>query len=342
MGFDREMMNSSHSEAIPRIIFKKVIKARLIYGISWSVLAIVIWIALCFGSVDADWYLIEDLRLPRVVLAGAIGIGLSVAGAVMQVLFSNPLCEPYVLGISSGSALGVVMGNVLGITLNFGGLAGCAFLGALTFAGLIFWVSHFRMRAELRQSHTFLLLVGVALGFLGNSLLALWIAVAEPGQLQSATAWFFGDLSHARFSGALISLVAVIVISLIVFSQSRQMDALLLGEDEAISIGVDRERLQKMMIGLTSVLVGICVAGGGVIGFIGLLVPHGVRLWVGATHRRLLPLCGIWGAITLIFADFLSRWLARPYELPVGVVTALIGSPVLIWTLLKRAQGASS
>ncbi len=299
------------------------------------------WLALRFGATQADWEVVRELRLPRVILAMGVGMGLAVAGAVLQVLFSNPLCEPYILGISSGSALGVVIGLSLGVSWNWGGLVGTSFLGALSFAVVLSGVTHRGSRSGSGKTHSALLLVGVTLGFFGNSLLALWMAIVEPNQLQSAMAWFFGDLSRARLSGAVFSMVAISAVSLLIFTQSGQLDAFLLGDEEASAIGVDVGRLQKILIALTSILVGLCVSGAGVIGFVGLLVPHGVRRWVGAGHRDLLPLCALWGATVLVFADFASRWFAQPYELPVGVVTALVGSPVLIWTLLRRSQEAN-
>ncbi len=306
------------------------------YLISFALLVLAMGLALYLGATDADWEMVRDLRLPRVILAAGIGMGLAVSGGVLQVLFNNPLCEPYILGISSGSALGVVIGMSLGIHLNLGGLVGTSFLGALSFAIILFWISQRTFHLGSRQGQTTLLLVGVVLGFLGNGLLALWIALAEPSQLQSATVWFFGDLSRARLSGALLTFVGVGCGIALIFTQARDLDAYLLGESEAQSMGVDGARLQKIMIGLTSVLVGLCVSGGGVIGFVGLLVPHAVRFWVGTPHRNSLPLTAIWGAITLVIADLLSRWIARPYELPVGVITALIGSPVLIAVLIRR------
>ncbi len=316
--------------------------SRLTLAYFYSILALLVacCIALNWGATSADWDVIRDLRFPRVLLALGIGMGLAVSGAVLQVLFNNPLCEPYVLGISSGSALGLVIGLSLGVSWNFGGLMGTSFLGALGFAGILYWVVHRRESSPSYPGNSFLLLIGVTLGFVGNSLLALLIAIHDPNQLHSPLVWFFGDLSRARPLGACLSLGIILGISLLIHTQSKQLDAFLLGEDEARSIGVDVSRLQKVLIGLTSVLVGVCVSGGGVIGFVGLLVPHGVRKWVGATHRNLLPLSSLWGATLLVFADFISRWLFRPYELPVGVVTALVGSPFLIWTLIQRERAA--
>ncbi len=324
--------------ASQRISVKKTNRRFFAYFWSILILVLVILIALRWGASVAAWEVVLDLRVPRVLLALGVGMGLAVGGAVLQVLFSNPLCEPYILGISSGSAVGVVIGLSSGLSWNFGGLVGTSFLGALAFAGVLYWASHRIHRSGLGKGRSVLLLIGVMLGFLGNSLLALWLALGDPTEIQNASTWFFGDLSRARLSGAIIVVTLVVVICAAICSWSSQLDALLLGEEEASAIGVDVQLMQKTLIGLTSILVGLCVSGGGVIGFVGLLVPHGVRRWVGASHRDLLPLCALWGAIALVFADWVSRWLWRPYELPVGVVTALVGAPCLIGILLRDVR----
>jgi iron complex transport system permease protein len=339
MVVDKNLKNSNFiKDCASSFHIRGVARLNRSYAISVFTLLLVGCVGLQFGATSAEWDLIRALRLARVLLAAGIGMGLAVAGAVLQVLFNNPLCEPYILGISSGSALGLVVGLSLGVNWSFGGLMGTSFFGALIFAGVLYWVAYRRALFGEAQGQSGFLLVGVTLGFMGNGLLALWVAMTDPNQLQSPLVWFFGDLSRARLVGAVLSLGVVGVVFSLILAQAKSLDAFLLGEDEAISIGVDVPRLQRLMIGLTSVLVGVCVSGGGVIGFIGLLVPHGVRRWVGAGHRHLLPHCALWGATALVFADFISRWVFRPYELPVGVVTALAGSPVLIWILLQRGR----
>lgn len=293
-------------------------------------------LALRLGAVaDASLQLITDIRLPRVLLASCLGMGLSVAGAALQVLFSNPLCEPYTLGISSGSALGAVIGATLGFQWALGGLVGSAFLGAVAFAGILYLIS---LRPESRNIT--LLLAGVMLGFFGSSLLALWIAMSDSNGLQGSMVWFFGDLSRARMSGTAMALAGVSLLTLIIWMDWRSLDALLLGEEGAETLGVDVQRIRRRIIVLTSLLIGICVSAGGMIGFVGLVVPHFSRRWVGSLHLKLIPHCAIWGAVMLTLADCLSRILVIPYELPVGVVTALIGSPLFLWIMLRQ-RGAS-
>jgi iron complex transport system permease protein len=310
-------------------------KRNKVYLFSILSLGLVWVLALAFGSTSGSWSILIDLRLPRVVLATVIGMGLAVSGVVLQVLFSNPLCEPYTLGISSGSAVGAVIGSSLGLSWNMGGLAGAAFLGALSFSGVLFAVSnHWGERPAV------LLLTGVMLGFLGNSFVALWIVLFDSNGIQNTLVWLFGDLSRARMSGAVFTGVVALPLMFGVFTQARKLDAFLLGEEGASALGVDIQAVRKTLIALTSVLVSLCVSAGGVIGFIGLLVPHLVRRGVGSIHYHLIPISALWGASLLVLADLLSRALARPYELPVGVVTALGGAPVFLWVMLRRSRSS--
>jgi iron complex transport system permease protein len=302
-----------------------------------ALLSLIIWVAVCFlalemGAVpEASIDIIAEVRLPRVILASALGMGLSVAGAILQVLFSNPLCEPYTLGISSGSALGAVIGSSLGFQWNIAGITGTAFLGALLFASVLFAVS-----LSARSKNMTLLLTGVMLGFLGTSLLTLWIALSDSNGIQNTLIWIFGDLSRARLRGALFSFIAVVFLVLLAWFQRKNLDGFILGEEGASSLGVDVARVRRKMVILTSVLVGLCVSTGGMIGFIGLVVPHFSRKCVGSLHAVLIPFCAIWGGITLTAADCVSRIVVRPYELPIGVVTALIGAPLFMGILLKN------
>jgi iron complex transport system permease protein len=293
--------------------------------------------SLKFGAVaDASLELMMQLRLPRALLAGAVGIGLTVAGAALQALFANPLCEPYTLGISSGSALGAVIGAYLGAQSTLWSLAGIsfpAFLGALIFGTLLYSIAH-----RMRQGSSALLLTGVMLGFLGSSLVALWMALADPTGIQNILFWLLGDLSRARLQGAVFTLVAVLILSLAIWRRSREMDAMLLGEEDALALGISVPEVRKKTILLTSLLVALCVSGAGMIGFVGLVIPHFARRLIGSLHFKLLPLAAILGAAALTWADVLARTVARPHELPVGVLTALLGAPFFISVLLYKPK----
>jgi iron complex transport system permease protein len=309
-------------------------KLRWLYVLSMATWIAVVCIALNWGAVSgAPFSLIKEIRLPRVILASAVGMGLAVAGSALQALFCNPLCDPYTLGISSGAALGAVLGISLGFQATIAGFAGTAFLGALLFAGVLYLVS-------LRPAGTSLalLLTGIMLGFFGNSLVALWMALTDTQGLQSALVWLFGDLSGARKTGALFLGVWVFFLSGLIWRNWRGLDAMLMGEEKAQSLGVEVPRIRQSIIGSSSILIGLCVSAAGMIGFVGLIVPHFVRRFVGSLHFHLIPLCAIWGAILLTFSDCISRILIRPYELPVGVVTALIGAPLFLVILLKKQE----
>lgn len=294
-------------------------------------------LAVRFGAVSgADWEMVAQLRLPRVILATAIGAGLSVAGATLQALFANPLCEPYTLGISSGAALGAALGTTLGIGAGFAGLAIPAFAGGLFFALILYGIS---LRSG--TNNLTLLLAGVMLQFLGSSLVALWMALADAAGVQSATFWLLGDLSRARLSGGLFSVGVMTFLIGMIWLRARDMDAMMMGEDIARSLGVPVGKTRRSLLLASALLVGLCVSGSGMIGFVGLVIPHFVRRVAGSLHRRLLPLCAIWGAGVLVAADLVSRVLISPLEVPVGVVTALAGAPLFLWIMLK-GRGATA
>lgn len=309
------------------------------YSTRVTLVGIVAWffvviLSLKYGSaVQVDAEIIAQLRIPRVLLASVIGMGLAVSGAVLQVLFSNPLCEPYTMGISSGSAIGAVVGLTLGFDFIVSGLLGSAFVGALIFTGILYLISRHPGVSSLT-----LLLTGVMLNFLGSSLVSLWMAVADSNGIQGALFWLMGDLSRARLSGALISAVFVWISLVYIWFFRRELDSLLLGEESALSLGVNVSRLRMQMVLVTSFILAVCVSAAGMVGFIGLVIPHFVRKYVGSLHHRLIPLSALWGAVALTLADLLARVLIRPFELPVGVVTALVGAPLFMWVILKQER----
>lgn len=303
-----------------------------VYVFTLLVWLLVALFCLKFGAAPgADADIVIHLRLPRLLLAMAVGIGLSVSGVVLQALFSNPLCEPYTLGISSGASLGAVIGMTLGLEAAVLGMASSAFLGACLFAMILFVLSY---KSGLSQSA--LLLSGVMLGFLGSSLTALWMALADSAGVQGAIYWLLGGLSRARLSEASLVLGGVTGLAIVLWAQFRSLDSLLLGEELALAMGTDVTRSRRWLLLWVSVMVGLCVSAAGMIGFVGLVVPHFTRRVVGSFHRVLIPLSAIWGATALALADLLSRVLVRPYELPVGVITALIGAPLFVYTLMCR------
>lgn len=308
------------------------------YTVSIAVLVAISWIAVRFGSVEElDFSWIVSLRVPRVLLGLAVGMGLAISGAILQALFYNPLCEPYILGISSGGALGAIAGSwlmgFLGFSafLQFGASTSFAFVGSLLFTGILYLFSLHR-----RISTTGFLLTGVMLGFFGSSLVSLWMALTDPNGIQTAVYWLLGHLGGVSLDRALVVGSLILALSLVIWTRSSKLDALLLGEEQATSLGVDVLRLRRNLVLLVSLIVALCVSHAGMIGFVGLIVPHLVRQAHGSLHRHLIPLCGIWGGSLLIAADLLSRVALRPYELPVGVVTSLIGAPLFLWIILRK------
>ncbi len=309
-----------------------IVSRRKIYALALIACGVSFALALRLGAVsNLTWNEIVQLRLPRAVLAGAVGMGLAVAGAALQALFANPLCEPYTLGISSGAALGSVIGISLGSWGLVWGLAPPAFLGALVFAGVLYF---FALRPSF--GNVSLLLMGVLLGFFGTSLVTVWLALSDTNGLQSVMSWLWGDFSRARIHGAVLALVLNLGLTFLIILRWRELDALLTGEEGAASLGIDVPAARRGLILLTSLVIGVCVSGAGMIGFVGLLVPHWCRRWVGSLHLALLPLAAIVGATVMIVADMVARVVARPNELPVGVVTALIGVPAFWLILFKR------
>lgn len=317
---------------------RRAVSPAKVFGLGALAWGLAAFFAIKLGAVEGlSSDLVFALRLPRVVLASAVGIGLAVAGAVLQALFTNPLCEPYTLGISSGATLGAVLGATAGFELQSGGVAGSAFVGALVFGLILYGVSR---RAGV--AHLTLLLCGVMLGFLGSSLVALWMAFADSSGIQGAILWLMGNLSRARLHGSLFLLLSILGVSLMIWSHWRDLDAFLLGEEEAATLGVEVGRARRRLILGVSLLIAFCVSGAGMIGFIGLMVPHFARRWVGSLHFALLPVAGIWGAAALVTADTIARTAARPYEVPVGVVTALFGAPLFLLLILKRPGDSSA
>jgi iron complex transport system permease protein len=291
-----------------------------------------------YGSgIDLPGSVVWELRVPRALLAVGVGASLTLAGIVLQALFSNPLCEPYTLGVSSGAAFGAVLGGAMGLSFQAGGMAGSAFLGAALFTGVLYTLAR-----KLRDHGQGLLLSGVMLGFLGSSLVSLVMATSDGQGVQSALHWLLGDLTRARFSSAAASLAVALLGALALMTKSRVLDTFLLGQEGALSLGTDVSRERAWMLLLSSLLVSLCVSSAGMIGFVGLMVPHAVRVLVGSRHSRVIPVGLIWGAATLVWSDLLAKNVIRPNEVPVGVVTSLLGAPLFLWMMLRGHGERSS
>lgn len=277
--------------------------------------------------------LVWEMRLPRVLAAALVGAGLAVVGAVMQTLTRNPMADPYLLGISSGASLGAIAVIVAGLSLGNLGVAGGAFVGAL---GAFVLVMALGQRAG-RLTATRMILAGVAVGAFCaavTSFLIVW--VADPHATQEAQFWLSGSLAAARLPSVRLMAIAVLVGLLAAGGTARSLNAFAFGEDAAASLGIQVERVRWMLLVVCALVTGVLVAGSGTIGFVGLLVPHGVRALVGPDHRRVLPLSALVGATFLIWVDVVARTAFAPRELPVGVMTAMLGVPAFLWILRRK------
>ncbi len=280
--------------------------------------------------------IILDLRLPRVILAAQVGAGLAVSGAVFQALLRNPLAEPYVLGVSGGAALGAVTAIVFGITIgSVVALPFAAFAGAVLAILLVLVMAGGGGRGFDTRV---LLLSGVVIGAFFNAIILLIINFAEVETFRAALLWIMGTFSGATWVEVLTVSLYLWPAILALILLARPLNLLSVGEQSAFHLGVDVRKFKVIVYVVNSLVVGICVAGAGAIGFVGLVVPHGLRLVGGSEHRWLLTASAITGAIFMVAADTLARTVVAPTELPVGVVTALIGVPVFLWLLLRSEE----
>lgn len=278
------------------------------------------------------------IRIPRTLLGGIIGCGLAVSGAAMQGVFRNPLADPGLIGVSSGAALGAVASIVLGITwFGIWTLPIFAFFAGVVVTFAVYLVA----RAEGRTEVVTLLLAGVALNAIAGAAVGLLISVATDQQLRSVTFWTLGSLGGSQWIhvGIVGSVTAVGV--MVVMRCRAALNLFVLGEREARHLGVWVEGVRVLLILTTAAVTGAAVAFAGAIGFVGLVVPHLIRLWIGPDHRRLIPLCALAGACVLLMADLASRNLAAPTEFPIGVTMSIVGGPFFIWLLIRtrRQQG---
>jgi iron complex transport system permease protein len=271
-----------------------------------------------------------QLRLPRIVLAGAVGGALAAAGAAYQALLRNPLAEPYLLGVSNGAAIGTMLALVF-VGAHAGGRTACAMLGAMLATLAVYRLARGRSGATPER----LILSGVIVTSLLSSLIVFATTLLDATRLRSFTFWLLGDLSGATPDALLFLLPATIVGVAVLTLQARPLNLLMLGERDAFDFGVEVGRVRLVVFIAASLLVGASVAAGGSVGYVGLVVPHLVRLKWGSDNRLALPAAALAGALFVIVADTLARTLIAPRELPVGALTALIGAPLFIY-LLRR------
>ena len=278
--------------------------------------------------------IVWELRMPRVLTAAAVGAGLALSGAVMQALTRNPLADPYLLGLSSGASLGAVSVILLGAALL---LPLAAFLGALLALGATLLLAS----ALGRITPTRTVLAGLAVSSLASAITSFVIFWTVTGDsYREILSWLLGSLAGARWPAVAIAGIALVVVGIPIMFTGRLLDSFAFGDTSAAALGVNVQGTRWALLAGTALLTGAMVSVSGSIGFVGLILPHAVRLLVGPGHRALLPLSALVGAIFLVWADTLARTLFDPRELPVGIVTALIGAPVFALLLARRRADA--
>ncbi|USS41466.1 iron chelate uptake ABC transporter family permease subunit [Thermococcus aggregans] len=280
-------------------------------------------------SLRGNSYIVLQIRLPRVILAYLVGVSLASAGTASQALFKNPLADPYIIGISGGAAVGASIA-----ALYFPQYMGFfALLGALLAVVVVYRIAKVNGHIPVDT----LLLAGIALGFFTNALTSYLIYVGRE-RIHNAIFWLMGTFNGADWGDVkLVLLPSILGVGVLLFSW-RELNLLLLGE-ESIAMGLDINLYRKIVIGIISLLTSFAVATSGIIGFVGLISPHAMRMLFGPNHKRLLPASALFGGALMVFADILARILLKPAEVPVGIITALFGAPFFIYLLMKKKRG---
>jgi iron complex transport system permease protein len=306
-----------------------------------SVLALLRVLGIPVAVPEQALLIVGQIRLPRSLLGVAVGAVLALAGVAMQGLFRNPLADPGLVGVSSGAALGAALAIVAGAM--WGGipaalepylLSVCAFAGGLGVTALVYRLG----RRDGQTSVATMLLAGVAMTALAGAAIGLLTYLADDATLRSLTFWNMGSLNGANYARLWPLLLVLVLVACWLPRRATALNALLLGESEARHLGFSVEQLKRELVFCTALGVGAAVAAAGLIGFIGLLVPHLLRLLVGPDHRLLLPASALAGASLLLLADLFARLLMAPAELPIGIVTALLGAPFFLYLLVRERR----
>jgi iron complex transport system permease protein len=277
--------------------------------------------------------IVFNIRLPRILLAGLAGFSLSLGGVVFQALLRNPLADPFILGVSSGGAFGAVLGIILGLSFSLG-IPLMSFGGALLTVYLVLLMG----RRKMGMESSTILLAGVIINAFFTAIIMFFIATAADDRLHTMLFWLYGDLSQSGYSQSLVIAPALVAGFVALYSLARHLNLITAGEETALQLGVDVERAKMICFLVVSLIIGLVVAFSGLIGFVGLIVPHLGRMIFGSDHRLLIPVSALGGAIFLITADTIARTVISPSELPVGVITAFIGAPFFIYLLKTRGS----
>jgi len=326
----------------------KVITVSLVMS---AMLALVIIISLAMGTADISIkdifnilcgniaqddparLIIFRIRLPRIILAGLVGFALSLGGVVFQAILRNPLADPFILGVSSGSAFGAVLAIFFGLSFSLG-------VPVMSFAGALFTIYLVMMigARNIGVESSTILLTGVIINAFFTAIIMFFVSVSANDRLHTMLFWLYGDLSQAKYSQLIIIVPFVLIASVVLYAFSKELNIITTGDENAAQLGVEVETIKKASLLIVSLVMGLVVAFSGLIGFVGLIVPHLARMAFRSDHRLLIPVASIGGAIFLIAADTLARTIVSPSELPVGVITAFMGAPFFIILLKKRGS----
>ena len=294
--------------------------------------------AIYFGSERLEFFnlnesqtaILFDVRLPRVFLGACVGASLALAGASLQALLRNPLAEPYLLGVSNGAALGTMLAFVFFTQYDF---ARPVFAAAG--AGLATFTVYQMAKSRSGMNVERLVLSGVIVTTFLSSILVLLTSLLDAAKLRSFTFWLLGDLSQGTKNGFYLTLICSVVGTIVLTSQAKSLNLMMIGERDAFDFGVETNKVRLIVFATAAALVGISVAASGSVGYVGLIVPHLIRLTIGSDNRLVIPFSALAGATFVVLADTIARVAIAPRELPVGAITALIGAPLFIY-LLKR------
>lgn len=306
--------------------------------IPFGTLCYVLLDKLPFTHIEATWtsnieIIIFDIRLPRLLLAGLVGAALAVAGATYQGLFRNPLADPYLIGVAQGAALGAVIGFMLPVSWQIGSIPLLAFIGALSAVAVVYSIA----RVGKTLPMTTLILAGVALGaFLAA--ITSYLMIASGDKLHGIISWLLGTFSLTGWWQVAIVAPYIVIGTIIIWLYARPLNVMQLDEEQAKQLGINVEKVKMILLGAATLITAAAVCFCGIIGFVGIIIPHTVRLIWGPDHRFLLPLATFTGAIFLILADTAARTMLAPTEIPIGVITAFLGAPFFLYLLRQKKR----
>ncbi|MCM3714562.1 iron ABC transporter permease [Alkalihalobacillus oceani] len=313
---------SVHPLTVAKIVLSRIPFLSESFVVSWT---------------DLDENIVWGLRMPRVLLGMIVGASLAVTGVTMQALVRNHLADPFILGVSSGAAATATLGMLFGVFAFLGtyALSISAFIGAAATIIIVYTISRVKGRINITQ----LLLSGVAIAMIMDAITNI-ITLSAPNALglHNATFWMSGSLAGAKWGYLQLPLIVIVVCMTVLMIQHRALNALLLGDEAAGTLGFNVSRLQKLLVLIASLLAGVTIAVSGSIGFIGLMVPHMTRLLIGSDHKRVLIVSALLGGIIVVWTDVAARMVIAPQELPIGLLTALVGGPFFIWLLKRKSR----